>query len=394
MLVSGAITSAEAQGLSANQGASANASLVGQYNSAKAAYGKAIATFNDMRKNFITARDAFNKNKGDSTASITAAQNFLSSGADAVINYLTMIKAKATEVSLTSAQIAEINSDISWMQTEKAKIPTLTTKDQLTAEANVMKDHWAQIRLNVKNTIGQILITKINASLTEADKVSADLSTRIATLKAQGKDTSSLEALLADANSKITLAKQQRDLAVAKFNTIGGTGTSTADLNNEINQANSLISQGQAFVNQANTYVRAAYADYKNIIVKMKAMGGTSTVTGTGTVTGNGTGTALIKGSGTVTASAGIAGTITVVGTSTVTTTGTGTVTNPNPTTAVYTGYGSITVSGSNLMVTIQGTSTTFTVNGTGTMTLTGTGTYKSSKGTGSWASTGTTISL
>ena len=176
--------------------------------------------------------------------------------------------------------LSELQTEKTWITNHLAKLPSVTTKEQLTDHGKEMQLHWIKIRIIAKKILGKILINKINWSIAKGDKISAEVQTRINNLKANGKDTASLEALLATFNKNLALAKQKRDSGVAKFDQIGVAGASTVeqlDAEAELKESNRLLKEGQLFIQEDKKYVRDVHKELKEIVKQIKAQGSTAT---------------------------------------------------------------------------------------------------------------------
>lgn len=251
---------------------------VEKYNKYKTEYTQAVNVYKSMRQDFLTAKDKYlkSKNAANGADALQKAKDFLVKADEAMIKYLNMLKAKAETVAgITESErqqiLSEINSDIAWLEQHKPQIPNATTKEQLTEHGNQMKLHWIKVRVHAKRLAGKILIYRINATIAEGDKIGADVEARIQALKDQGKDTSKLEAWLADFENNLNLAKQKRDAAIAKYDQIGTAGATTlSQLDAELKEADTLLRDGDSFIKDANQYVRAAYKNLKDIAKELK----------------------------------------------------------------------------------------------------------------------------
>ncbi len=113
------------------------------------------------------------------------------------------------------------------------------------------------------------MLARINYIIAKADRFSAQVSAKITELKAKGKDTTQLESWLADFNKNIALAKQKRDLAVAKFN----------QSTNDLNAGDQLLKDGNQFIKDANQYVVSAHAQLIQIVQNLKQQSATGSST-------------------------------------------------------------------------------------------------------------------
>ncbi len=155
--------------------------------------------------------------------------------------------------------IAQIDGDIAWLNAKKDKVDGASA-DEIKTHLKEVRAYWKNNRANVKMYTGIVLGARADAVIARAEKISARIAAQIAKLQAAGKDTSKVEALLRDFNSKISLAKDK--VAAAKRAFAAAKTASDVD---------GLLKQGRAFIGEARTYLREARTIAREIIKELKS---------------------------------------------------------------------------------------------------------------------------
>jgi len=238
-----------------------------RYQAAKAQYLKEVNWWRMTRQQFLSARAKYRqfKNAENKAAYEEAARAFLEKTVNVLIKKLESLKNwVANKPSLPELEreviIAEIEKDINWLESKKSGIATASPA-QIKEKAKEIRDYWREHRIFVKKIIGQIWAARLDWAIERFETVSSKVSTKIDELKAAGKDTSQLEAWLADFNQKIEIAKEKREKAREKYQAI----SSLAD-------ANQLFKQAHQFIKEANQYLKKAHRILVDIVKEMKRL--------------------------------------------------------------------------------------------------------------------------
>lgn len=241
-----------------------------KYQEARGQYQKEVNFYKSARQNFLNARTKYQQFKSaeNKKALEDAARNYLEKAVNSLIRRLETIKnwvanRGALPESEKQAIIAEIDQDISWLQERLSKIQT-ASPEAIKEEAKVVRDYWKNHRAKVKRIIGQIWAARISFVITKAEGFGTKVDAKIQELKAAGKDTTKLEAWLADFNQKLDLAKQKYEAAKEKFRAISN-----------LAEANQLFREGHQLIKEANQYIRQAHAQLVQIVKEMRKMGTT-----------------------------------------------------------------------------------------------------------------------
>jgi hypothetical protein len=282
---------------------------------------------------------------------------------------------------------AEIDADISWLQGKQTDIQNADNMWDVISVALTIWDYWRDVRVEIKQIIGQILGAWTDALVQRAEAFAGRVEAKIEELKENGIDTSDLESWLADYNSAIELAEEKYDQAKDKFSQIPSA-----------ENPHQLFWEGVALIREGNGYLRDAFRALRDIISDMRSSGHSVTLAGSGTLIAHGDGRAYLSGTGAVHVLAPIQGTMLVSPNAKVTTVGEGTKTVLENDWVQYEGYGSAMVTGTDIIVDISGDGISILAAGTGTAVLTGTGSYRTygenKYGAGSWTEASVTVTL
>lgn len=236
------------------------------YAAAKTAYQNEVNAYKTARQQFLTAQSNYLKlkNAANKKAYEDQARAYLAKTVDALTKRLEAIKAwvsdrKAISEADKQSIILEIDNDIDALAGMKAGIDTATPA-QIISKAKEIRAYWVKHRIFVKRITGQVWSARVNYVIDQAEIVSDKVDATIQELKAAGKDTTKLEAWLADFDQKIAIAKEKKELGEAKFQAID----SLADMDQ-------LFREGHQFILDAGNYIRSAHTKLIEIIKEIKA---------------------------------------------------------------------------------------------------------------------------
>jgi len=238
-----------------------------KYQAARAQYLKEVNWWKTTRQQFVNARAKYRKfkNAGNKAAYEKQARVFLEKTVNVLIKKLESLKnwvsnRPSLPESERQAIVAEIEQDINWLKSKKSGIATASPA-QIREKAKEIREYWRNHRVRVKRIIGQIWAARLGWAIERFESVSSKVSAKIEELKAAGKDTSQLEAWLADFNQKIETAKEKKDKAREKYQAI----SSLAD-------ANQFFKQAHQFIKEANQSLREAHKKLVDIVKEMKRL--------------------------------------------------------------------------------------------------------------------------
>jgi len=148
------------------------------------------------------------------------------SGIDAAIDGLGAAENGIDRSKLTDGQKAglkaQIEANITWFEGKKQDVQASKDVAGALQNAKQASERWNEVFPGFKKEIGLMACDNFDAELTKARQATAIVSSKIASLKAQGKDTGNLEKALASYNGHIDGASRDVANARSDFNGIGG----------------------------------------------------------------------------------------------------------------------------------------------------------------------------
>ncbi len=238
-----------------------------QYDEARQTYLSEIDAYKTARLNFANAKAKLQKFKTveNKAEYKVAAQEFLSKAVSTLIKYLEALMNKAENVrGITDEDravvLSDIEKDIARLTAEQSKLSGELTDEELKAEAIAISNYWTTIKTTFKKSVAEIWIGRVTFVIEKAEDFSGQVGDKIQELKANGYDTSKLEAWLADLDQNIAKAKEKVESAKAKRATISDVNMD--QIMKEINQ----------FVKDANQYIIKSHANLVEIIKEMKKL--------------------------------------------------------------------------------------------------------------------------
>lgn len=148
-------------------------------------------------------------------------------GINAAINVLKATgngieRSKLTDSQKTTLK-SQIESNITWFEAKREDVRS--SKDVASALQNAKQasERWNEVYPGFKKEIGFMACDNLETELNKAGKASAIASSKIDSLRAQGKDTGSLEKALANYDGHIDSASRYMANARSEFNSINTT---------------------------------------------------------------------------------------------------------------------------------------------------------------------------
>ena len=354
------------------------ATTAGPYEEAYDKYADALQTFQTAHNEWLSARATFldarlqwrqNRTQANLTNMVEKLKTSLLKADEMMIERLQLLRVRV-EISRglsdeeKAAIYAEIDDNISWFQAKQAEIQAAESGQELRSIADTILSHWGEVRVWIKQITGQILIARVDALVQKAEAFKGRIEARIQQLKDNGVDTSTLEAMLAECDSNLTLAKQKYDAAENKFGQI----SSEAD-------ADVLFAEGNSLIRQGNVYLREVFRGLRDIVSEMRSMGRTVTLTGSGSLVARGGGSAYLSGTGLADIITIQNGVLTVSPNANVESDVAGE--NLENGDVRYQGFSWARVTGTDVTASFSGNNITLYADGTGTVVLTGNWTYR-----------------
>ncbi len=239
----------------------ANRAALAKYKAAKADFNKMKGEYLDARSDFKNARQKYG-NKHANT--LEAAKNFMMKADKATVAHLEVMKKfvesdEFLEQSEKDLIIEEINGDIAWLENKQSEIEAAEDKETLVAIGKDIKEYWNGIKVNFKQYVGKILDSRLVWVFERANDAEAVVVNNIEKAENAGKDVTELNALLDDFRDKIDLAKSEHAKARDAFSGISN-----------LQNADRLFKEGNQFIQSANSYVREAYQDLREVNTKIR----------------------------------------------------------------------------------------------------------------------------
>ena len=229
-------------------------------------YKQAKELYDEAKKDWILARTDYLSQKDGVRLenAIDKLKSFLLRSDQAMVEYLENVKLNVnSNENLPAEKKADITSkideDISWLKAKQSEINGATTRLELLRIGKDIRDKWEDIKPRHKLISGLFLSYRLTGLLNKADVISQRIQAIIDDLKTQGKDTSQLERLLLDFNSKIEDAQQARQNAISTFQNIDDT-----------TNAEDRAKKGKVYLEQAQRDLRDAHDDLKQILKILK----------------------------------------------------------------------------------------------------------------------------
>jgi uncharacterized protein YukE len=225
--------------------------LNGQFQNIKDEFKNKLDQIKQEGDNFKNALKDLKLKGGDKNGerrgkALEQAHNLADNIVGAMVNRLNALKnridgSKLLDADKTSTK-AELDVNINWLNAKAAELNAIASSTTATSTmASSTKDkiqeirsYWGTVKITIQRVSGEILAGRLNYILSKTDELTAKLTTDLAALKAAGKDTTALDAKLADAKAKMPAVKQSVADALAKFKLI--TDATTAQANYDAGQ--------------------------------------------------------------------------------------------------------------------------------------------------------------
>jgi len=243
----------------------------GNYLKAKERYVEVKGHYLKAKRKFLIGKEKFKKCKGDDSVECKEVRKegkeFLLHAADVVLNTLERIKTKIeSSEDLTEDEAAEMLSDIESSMSEvkvaKETIENMdenSTEEEIKEAAKTIREAWKKVRPILKRHVGWLAGSKIRHMLAKFDKLDSRLRNVQEKLEAKGHDTTDLNNLLDDFESKLADAKDNYEKAVEKYK--------EAKTAKEID---SLVKEAHEYMKKARTYLKECGKLLREIIKEIK----------------------------------------------------------------------------------------------------------------------------
>ena len=236
-----------------------------KYQEIKQKYLNASNFYQEVRQKWLQARETYQqiKNETNREEALEWARKVAGAGINITITYLEKVIAKVNATTaLTeeqrSAIISELQLRIEWLRNRSQEIPQANLSE-ISNITHKIRNYWQNHRVAVKRHVGKILSVKINWLIQKIENLTERAEAKIEELKANGTNTSELEALLDDLNEKLDLAKEKYEAAKEKFENI-----------TTLEEADQLFREGRDFIREAHQYLVQAFQQFKQLVKEIK----------------------------------------------------------------------------------------------------------------------------
>lgn len=247
--------------------------------------------YQTARENYLTAQNKFNETKQklgeckdvDSEEcnqlreqAQEDAKEFLLKTADNIIEHLNKVKSNIESNEDLSEEeasetISEIDGMIKEIEDAKAAIESSSTKEEILEAAKTIKQAWLKVKKRLVLQAGIVVNARIGGVVVKAKSLEVKLERILGRMEEKGIDTSEVQALVDDFNSKIAAAKENYEKAVEKFK--------EAKSASDAETANSLAVEGHQYMKDAQAALQEAQKSLRDIVLKIKQSGGEEELT-------------------------------------------------------------------------------------------------------------------
>lgn len=179
-----------------------------------------------------------------------------SGGIELAIRVLNTTEGGIDRSKLTEGQKAElrsqIKSNVTWFEAKERAVQSSKDLAGVRQNAKEAADRWKAVYAGLKKEVGSMTCDNLDATLKSARQASTVAAGKIASLKAQGKDTRSLEKALANYDGHVDSATKAAANARMEFNSIGDTNDGH-------------YAAGNRQIGAAQGELKSAYNDLKNV---------------------------------------------------------------------------------------------------------------------------------
>ncbi len=218
----------------------------------------------------LAAWQPFNQTLGD--LKLQRTKTAIVNGIDGAITALNIADRGIERSKLTVIQKveikAQIESNVTWFEATKREVESSKNVSSALLYAKQARERWDEVYPGLKKEVGLMACDNLGVELNRARNATAIAYSKIDAMKAQGKDTGSLEGALAAYNGHIDSASRYVASARSEFNSI-----STSRLDGH-------FATGIKQLNLAEAEMKSAYSDLKNIYRLL--LGNSVKATGTG----------------------------------------------------------------------------------------------------------------
>ena len=151
----------------------------------------------------------------------------------------------------------EIGADIAWLEAKKAEIQNADNASQLRELAKEVRQYWVRARNRSKVMLGEVAADRLENVFVKLENVGVKVKVVIDDLKAEGKDVTQAEALYANFEDKLAMAKDKYEAV-------------KSELDSALTSDNPQVKSD--YFQEVNQYIKDAYDALKEVIQLIKTM--------------------------------------------------------------------------------------------------------------------------
>ena len=258
------------------------------YLEAKQRYKEADSNYKKDKQEFLQLKEELKQCKdGDTTEKCVElsaqanarAKEMVSNSIKLLINHLEQIKESVNEnenfADEEAASIStEIDVKIKALQELSAKLESAATKEEIKAIAKEVQQLWKNYKEKAKLHALHVANARVRGVVEKSEKVEAKFQCVLDSLEEQGKDVSSLDALVEKYNEKLADAQEHYNKARLSFQSSTQLRADKDLTEAEITSITNLNQEGKKHLDLARENVKEAQELMKEIVKSIKEMGG------------------------------------------------------------------------------------------------------------------------
>jgi hypothetical protein len=243
-----------------------DAAVVGNYAKVKEGYQNTLSEYRSSRSDFLSARNKYQKKSSavSSEQLLEQAKKYIQKTIMTMSKYLEAMKVRVESMNAgideekRNAIIAEINSDIAWLQEKLGQIERVTENSALVSISDSIREKWTPIRIKAKKYVGVLLSARTHQTISKLEQAKTKIEEYIVLLEEDDQEVGNIENILEELNEKLKVTKTQVTNAEKVFNRI-----SSPD------NMQSLFKQGKDFLTSANRYIRESWQVFKSSVSEL-----------------------------------------------------------------------------------------------------------------------------
>ena len=202
-----------------------------------------------------------------------SAKDYLVKIADMILAHLEKIKENIeSNEDLSEEEVAEllekINDDIEKIEEAKHIVETSESKEEIQEAARILKREWSKIQGRLKVYTGRIVNARIGGVIVQIKQLEVKLERVLARIEEKGLDTTIVESLIDEFNTKVNESKDNYEKALEKFK--------EAASKTEVNE---IVKEGHEYMKAAQKALQEAREILREIVLSINQAGGEEELT-------------------------------------------------------------------------------------------------------------------